>query len=78
LSTIESVYTVINLLKKSEVEHCDTKVFLIPFEKMIEYKVEYILNPTANSYRVSAKREIIPKDRYKKKAQRTIIFKQES
>jgi DTW domain-containing protein YfiP len=78
LSTIESVYTVINLLKKSDLEHCDTKDFLIPFEKMIAYQVEYILNPTANSYRVSAKREITTKDRYKKKAQRTIIFKQES
>jgi hypothetical protein len=43
LSIIESVYTVIDLLKKSEVEHCDTKDFLIPFEKMIAYQVEYIL-----------------------------------
>jgi DTW domain-containing protein YfiP len=78
LSTIESVYTVINLLKKSDVEDCDTKDFLIPFEKMIDYQVEYILNPTSNNYRPSKEKALIPKDRYKKKAQRTIIFKQES
>jgi DTW domain-containing protein YfiP len=78
LSTIESVYTVINLLKKSDVEDCDTKGFLIPFEKMIDYQVEYILNPTSNNYRPSTDKALIPKDRYKKKAQRTIIFKQES
>ena len=45
LSTIESVYTVINLLKEGALEQCETKDFLIPFEKMIEYQVEYILNP---------------------------------
>ena len=78
LSTIESVYTVLNLLKKGDLEQCETKGFLIPFEKMIEYQVEYILNPNIKSYRPSTKREIIPKDRYKKNAQRSIIFKQES
>ena len=78
LSTIESVYTVLNLLKEGDLEQCETKDFLIPFEKMIEYQVEYILNPNINSYRQSTKREIIPKDRYKKSAQRSIIFKQES
>ena len=57
LSTIESVYTVLNLLKKV-VEQCETKDFLIPFEKMIEYQVECILNPNNKSYRSSAKKEI--------------------
>ena len=78
LSTIESVYTVINLLKEGDFEECETKDFLLPFEKMIAYQVEYILNPTINSYRTSAKREITPKGSYKKKSQRTIFFKQES
>ncbi len=78
LSTIESVYTVINLLKEGDLEQCETKDFLIPFEKMIEYQVEYILNPNINSYRPNAKREVIPKDRYKKNTQRSIIFKQGS
>jgi len=78
LSTIESVYTVLNLLKEGDLEQCDTKDFLIPFEKMIAFQVEYILNPTINSYRKNSKREVLPKDRYKTKAQRTIFFKQES
>jgi len=37
LSTIESVYTILNLLNNSELEQCETKDFLLPFEKMIEY-----------------------------------------
>ncbi len=77
LSTIESVYTVLNLLKEGDLEQCETKDFLIPFEKMIEHQVEYILNPNINSYRPSAKREVIPKDRYKKSTQRSLFFKQE-
>jgi DTW domain-containing protein YfiP len=78
LSTIESVYTVINLLRACDLEQCETKDFLIPFEKMIESQVKYILNPSLNGYRSNTKREITPKDRYKKHAQRTIYFNQES
>lgn len=72
LSTIESVYTVINLLKEGELEHCDTTDFLLPFEKMIEQQVYYILNPREDSYRPSGK--ITPKTSYKKDSQRNIIF----
>jgi len=75
LSTIESVYTVVNLLNEASLEHCETKDFLIPFEKMIESQIEYILNPTSNTYRPNTKKEITPKDRYKKRTQRTIFFK---
>lgn len=78
LSTIESVYTVLNLLKEGDLEQCDTKDFLLPFEKMIEYQVEWMLNPTSKSYRSSTKKEILPKDVYKKNPVRTIIFEQES
>ena len=78
LSTIESVYTVLNLLKKSGIEQCETNGFLLPFEKMIDSQVKFILNPNPNGYRPNTKREITPKDRYKKKAQRTIYFNQES
>lgn len=74
LSTIESVYTVINLLKEGALEQCDTKDFLIPFEKMIEYQVEYILNPNINSYRPSTTGKVTPRDRYKKKTQRNTVF----
>jgi hypothetical protein len=72
------VYTVINLLKSSGLEQCETTDFLIPFEKMIASQVNYILNPNMNGYRPSTKKEITPKDRYKKSAQRTILFKQEN
>ena len=84
LSTIESVYTVLNLLKEGDIEQCDTEGFLIPFEKMIEYQVECILNPNNKTYHSSTRREIIPKteiipkNMYKKNPQRSIIFEQES
>jgi DTW domain-containing protein YfiP len=77
LSTIESVYTVLNLLKEGDLEHCETKGFLIPFEKMIEYQLEYILNPNSKNYCSTANREIIPKNMYKKNTERNIIFEQE-
>ena len=77
LSTIESVYTVINLLKEGDLEQCDTKGFLIPFEKMIEYQLESILNPNNKNYRSATNREILTKDRYKKKSERNIILEQE-
>ena len=59
LSTIESVYTVLNLLKGSGLEHCETKDFLIPFEKMIEYQLDYIINPNNKNYSPTANKEII-------------------
>tara|TARA_B110000211_G_C13945573_1_gene493712 strand:+ start:202 stop:876 length:675 start_codon:yes stop_codon:yes gene_type:complete len=74
LSTIESVYTVLNLLDEGGLEQCDTKDFLLPFEKMIEYQVECILDPNNNTYRPGSKREIIPKNMYKKNSERRIIF----
>ncbi len=74
LSTIESVFTVINLLKKGKLEQCETKGFLIPFEKMIEYQIECILNPNNKNYRSGAQRTIMPKDRYKQNPQRSIIY----
>ena len=48
LSTIESVYTVLNLFNESHLEQCETKDFLIPFEKMIEYQLEYFLKSNNN------------------------------
>ena len=77
LSTIESVYTVLNLLNKGGLEKCETKDFLIPFEKMIEYQLEYILNPNSKNYCSTASRAIIPKNMYKKNTERSIIFEQE-
>ena len=76
LSTIESVYTVINLLKEGDLEQCETKDFLIPFEKMIEYQIECTLNPDNKSYRSGTKREVTTKNMYKKDSERSIIYEQ--
>jgi len=78
ISTIESVYTVLNLLKESNIEQCDTKDFLIPFEKMIAYQLEYMLNPDNKNYRSIANNAIDPKNMYKKSTERSIIFEQEN
>ena len=77
LSTIESVYTVLNLLKKGGVEQCDTTDFLIPFEKMIEHQLDYILNPNNKNYNETAKREIGPKTMYKNNKERNVVFELE-
>ena len=77
LSTIESVYTVLNLLKQGEVEHCNTKNLLIPFEKMIEHQLDYILNPNSKHYCATANSELTPKNSYKKTTQRSTVFEQE-
>jgi len=78
LSTIESVYTVLNLLQECDLEQCDTKVFLIPFEKLIEYQLEYILNPNSKNYRSTANKEISPKNMYRENPERTFLFERES
>ena len=77
LSTIESVYTVLNLLKKGGVEQCDTTDFLIPFEKMIEHQLDYILNPNNKNYCSTANREIGPKTMYKNNKERNVVFELE-
>ncbi|WP_101902625.1 DTW domain-containing protein [Tenacibaculum dicentrarchi] len=70
LSTIESVYTVLNLLNQSNLEQCNTKDFLIPFEKMIDHQIKCMVD-TNN-------KELIPKNVYKKNMERSIIFEQEN
>ena len=77
LSTIESVYTVLNLLKRSDFEHADTKDFLLPFEKMIEYQLDYILNPDNENYNPTANKTLLPKNKYKINPQRSVIFEGE-
>ncbi len=77
LSTIESVYTVLNLLKKGGVEQCDTTDFLIPFEKMIAHQLDYILNPNNKNYSSTTKRDIGPKTMYWDKRERNVVFELE-
>ena len=74
LSTIESVYTVLNLLKEGKVEQCDTTDFLIPFEKMIEHQLQHKINPNHINYHSTLNKEIKPKTRYKVNPDRSIIF----
>lgn len=77
LSTIESVFTVLNLLKEGNLEQCDTKDFLVPFEKMIAHQLEYLLNPNNKNYRSTTNNEIVTKNKYKKNLERNIIFELE-
>jgi len=74
LSTIESVYTVLNLLKESGLEQCETKDFLIPFEKMIEHQVECFLDPNNKNDYSNTNREITTKNVYQRDTKRSIIF----
>ena len=74
LSTIESVHTVLNLLKDADIEKCETTSFLLPFKKMIEYQIECILNPNNKNYRPTTNREIVPKNMYKKNPKVSILY----
>ena len=74
LSTIESVFTILKLLKEGKLEDCETKDFLLPFEKMIEFQLDYITNINNENYSSTANREIVPKNKYKINPQRSIIF----
>jgi DTW domain-containing protein YfiP len=73
LSTIESVYTVLNLLKEADLEQCETKDFLLPFEKMIEHQLEYIQNPNNKNYSTQTG-TVLPKTKYKNKPAFSILF----
>ncbi|MEP0214457.1 MAG: tRNA-uridine aminocarboxypropyltransferase [Cellulophaga sp.] len=77
LSTIESVYTVLNLLKQGGLEECNTDGFLIPFEKMIAHQLDYMLNPSSKNYNLTTGNKLIVKDMYKKSTERNIIFESE-
>ena len=77
LSTIESVYTVLNLLIAGDLEQCDTKDFLVPFKEMIAYQLDYILTPDSKNYCPTANGKITPKNMYKKSTVRKTIFEQE-
>ncbi|SIQ28800.1 DTW domain-containing protein YfiP [Maribacter ulvicola] len=77
LSTIESVYTVLNLLNNGGLENCNTTDFLVPFEKMIEHQLDYILNPNSKNYNSTASKEILPKKMYKTNTERNVVFELE-
>ena len=74
LSTIESVYTVINILKAANLENCCTDKFLNPFKKMVEQQVHHVTNPNNVKNQIGSKGDITAKNSYKKSNQRNILF----
>lgn len=78
LSTIESTLIVINHLKNYDYETCETKHFLNPFNKMVEYQVECIKKPHNKAYRPFQGTEIEEKNNFKEKPQRVIFFEKEN
>ncbi len=78
LGTIESVYTVLNLLKTSGQEDCDTTNFLLPFEKMIEQQLDYFLNPNNVKCNFAANGALAPKNNYKKNPYKSVIFEKDT
>lgn len=77
LSTIESVFTVLNLLKKGKVENCDTTDFLIPFEKMIAHQLDYMIHPNNTNDSSTIHYEISSKTLYKNEKSRKVVFELE-
>ena len=76
LSTIETVHTVLNLLNKADLEQCDTLGFLIPFEKMIDHQLDYLLNPNNKHYDPTTSKVVHPKEMYRDNPDRTFLFKE--
>lgn len=74
LSTIESVYTVLNLLKQADLEHCKTDKFLIPFEKIIAHQIDCFLDPNNKNFPPNKNREFKPKNDYQSSSKRSILF----
>lgn len=78
LSTIESTLKVINLLKVYGYEDCDTKNFLNPFNKMVEYQIECIKNPHNKAYRPFQGDKLSEKTNYKMNSQRVLFYEDEN
>lgn len=74
LSTIESVYTVLNTLNAGGVESCDTQNFLAPFEKMIALQLDFILDPTSPYNLKKAKIELKAQNNYKDPSERNVFY----
>jgi hypothetical protein len=55
------------------VEQSDTQDFLTPFEKLIEYQLDYKLNPSSKHYRSTESKEVLPKNLYKKNGDMNIL-----
>lgn len=78
LSTIESTLIVLNILKSYKYESCNTKDFLKPFNKMVEYQIECIKNPHNKSYRPFQGTEIEEKNNFKENPQRVLFYEKKN
>jgi DTW domain-containing protein YfiP len=72
LSTIESVYEVLN--KLNGIEDIDLEDFLTPFHKLVSYQIDCIKKDNNKHYRPRARREVIRKDQYKENPMTKIFF----
>jgi hypothetical protein len=61
-------------LKTSDIEQCNTEDFLLPFEKMIEYQLEYIKNPNDKNRPSTDNMETTKIRGFKKSHDRNVIF----
>jgi len=77
LSTIESVFTVLNLLKDVDLEQCDTEEFLIPFEKMIAYQIDHFQKSNSDKHPSAVNSEILLKNLYKENPKKSIFYEGE-
>ncbi|MCO4755653.1 MAG: DTW domain-containing protein, partial [Bacteriovoracaceae bacterium] len=78
LSTIESVKKVIEDLNELGLEKTKTQNFLRPFEKMVEYQIECILNPNNKNHDSSKEGVVRKKEFYKTNAQRALFYEKEN
>lgn len=77
LSTIESVYTVINILKEAQLENCNTDNFLLPFKKMVEYQLKNVPE-VYDKNNLSTSEELLENNSNKNRTERNIIFEERS
>lgn len=74
LSTIESVKKVIDDFNALGLENAATDSFLRPFEKMVDYQIECVLNPNNKNHHTEKKSGFRKKEFYKKNPQRSLFF----
>ena len=78
LSTIESVKKVIDDFNVLGIESVATDEFLRPFEKMVEYQIECVLNPDNKNHHVTKNNKVRDREHYKKNPQRSLFFNKEN
>lgn len=78
LSTIESVKKLIDDFRELGIEDTETSTFLRPFEKMVEYQIECVLNPSNNHHSGKKSKGLREREFYKKETHRSLFFDQKN